>query len=152
MVRRQSLGPCSDRRDTRYLLPLPRIAMRPALKGGLRYRVRKTRTTCLLQDPLRPVRQVLHRISPETLVSRWPAPANPPCRNAYSITAQHGVHDSVKIPPRTSILSISIFPYCFLISLFASFIASTVAIVFLRFSVAIAADSMLNDCCASWVS
>ena len=50
---------------------------------------------------------------------------------------------------RTSILSISILPYCFLSSLFACFIASTVAIVFRRFSVASAADSMLNVCCVS---
>ena len=53
---------------------------------------------------------------------------------------------------RTSILSISILPYCFLSSLFACFIASTVAIVFRRFSVASAADSMLNVCCVSCAS
>ncbi len=46
----------------------------------------------------------------------------------------------------------SIFPYCFRSSLFACFIASTVAIVFRRFSVASAADSMLNVCCVSCAS
>lgn len=53
---------------------------------------------------------------------------------------------------RTSILSMSTFPYCFLSSLFAVCIASTVAIVFRRFSVASAALSMLNVCCVSCAS
>lgn len=60
-----------------------------------------------------------------------------------------------KTVTRTSILSMSILPYCRFSSLFATFIASTVAIVFRRFSVASAADSMLNVCCvscASWFS
>lgn len=46
----------------------------------------------------------------------------------------------------------SILPYCFRSSLFACFIASTVAIVLRKFSVASAADSILNVCCESWAS
>lgn len=112
------------------------------------------KATCQLLDLLRQARQVLHKISLETPVSRWLAPTNPPCHNAYSISSSESVHPTVMWynARRTSILSISIFPYCFFISLFASFIASTVAIVFLKFSVAIAADSILNVCCASCAS
>lgn len=50
---------------------------------------------------------------------------------------------------RTSILSTSIFPYCLRNSLFACVIASSVTIVFRRFSVARAVLSMLKVC---WVS
>jgi hypothetical protein len=56
---------------------------------------------------------------------------------------------------RTSILSMSSLPYCFFSSLLACCMASTVAIVLRRFSVARAADSILNVCwtsCASWDS
>lgn len=49
----------------------------------------------------------------------------------------------------TSILSISILPYCLRISVFAVFIASRVAIVFRKLSVVIEADSILKDCCCS---
>ena len=50
---------------------------------------------------------------------------------------------------RTSILSMSILPYCLRISLLAVFIASTVAIVLRKFSVVREACSMLNVCCWS---
>lgn len=52
-------------------------------------------------------------------------------------------------PERTSILSMSILPYCLRISLLAVFIASTVAIVLRKFSVVREACSMLNVCCWS---
>lgn len=53
---------------------------------------------------------------------------------------------------QTSILSMLIPLYCFFIALLACCIASTVAIVFLRFSVVIAACSMFHVCCCSCMS
>ncbi len=74
-------------------------------------------------------------------------PVDPPYHNARSNDlSKHAVKGNIGETQPTSILSMSILPYCFRSSLLACCIASTVAIVFRRFSVAKAADSMLNVC------
>lgn len=93
-------------------------------------------------------RPVQHTIAQVTPGFHSPARACPPCHNEFS---KSNINDQQEWQTRkqTSILSMSIFPYCFFISLFATCMASRVAIVFRRLSVVIAADSMLNVCCAS---
>ena len=110
--------------------------------------------TYRLGGPLHPTRRERHKIYRETPGSRWPVLINLPSRSECS-TRTFVKLNSAGFGARTSILSMSIFPYCLFISLLASCIASTVAIVFRRLSVARAADSMLNVCwtsCASWDS
>jgi hypothetical protein len=121
----------------------------------------KGKDTHPLQDLPRQPRPERHKTDSATLGPRSPAPTIPPYRIAYSteptrkqrlasVSLMSRGRTTCSDPERrTSILPISILPYCLRSSLFACDMASSVTMVFRRFSVARAVLSMLKVC---WVS
>ena len=139
------------------------MALLPPLRGQGRQALKKINKqdgcslpagTYRLRDLLHPTRRGQHKIGQETPGSHWPVPGGPPSQSECSTELSIG-DEFTMLNVQTSILSMSILPYCFFSSLLATCMASTVAIVLRRFSVARAADSILNVCwtsCASWDS